>query len=323
VGRDDQTRTIKDAMELALEWIDFKRSENPERLIEFKSPLPKGIENQVWRDSWDSYSHEDGTLANLHQGIASVEVQQLAYDAYFDAAEIYEEFYGDGERAAELRAEAEDIKAQLLENFWIDEKGGYFALGTDRDDDGNLRQLKIRTSNMGHLLNSRILEGPEMKHYVQALVYQLFSPEMLNAAGIRTLATDEERFRPGAYQNGSVWAWETMLIADGLKRHGFLKLAQILADRVHNVINVTQRFPEYVRGDDHPVPRINPRIVDLYDETRDRINRIEQPPQEVQAWTVAAALKMEYYSDKEPEFTPEEWAKDYEESIIENFKLAA
>jgi glycogen debranching enzyme len=321
VGRDNQTRTIKDAMENSLRWIDFKRAENPHGFVEFRSPLPKGIENQVWRDSWDSYSHADGKLANRFQPIASIEVQQLAYDACLDAADIYEEYYGDGERASELRTEAEEIRAKTIEHFWVNEKGGYFALGIDRDDEGNMRQLKIRTSSMGHLLNSRILEGDDMRPYVEALVYQLFTPEMLNVSGIRTLATDEVRFRPGAYQNGSVWAWETMFIADGLRRHGFFRLAQNLATRVHNVIQVTQRFPEYVRGDDHPSPRINPRVVDLYDDDRDRINRVEQPPQEVQAWTVAAALKLEYYSGREPEFVPEPWVLEYEESIIENFNL--
>ena len=153
---------------------------------------------------------------------------------------------------------------------------------------------------MGHLLRSKLLDGDKYRHYREAVVWQLFSPEMLSPCGIRTLATDEVRYRPGAYQNGSVWLWDTYYCAEGLRHHGYYGLAANLADRIHMVINVTQRFPEYVRGDDDPYPRINPRIVDVWDENVGRVNRIEQPPQEVQAWTVAADIARDYYSGRLP-----------------------
>jgi glycogen debranching enzyme len=315
-GLDQQTHTLGEAFRNAVDWILYRMSQNDEGLIEFKSPLPKGIENQVWRDSWDCYFHEDGTLANRHQGIASVEVQQLAFDAMLEAAEIYEELFDDPRMAAELRARAEDLREQILRLFWVDEKGGYFALGTDRDGDGNLRQLKIRTSNMGHLLRSKLLDGEQYRHYREALVWQLFSPEMLNVCGIRTLATDEVRFRPGAYHNGSVWLWDTYYCAEGLRHHGYYGLAANLADRIHMVINVTQRFPEYVRGDDSNFPVINPRTVDVWDENAGRVNRIEQPPQEVQAWTVAADIARDYYSGRLPERALDVKAASLEKAVF-------
>ena len=299
-GLDGQIHNLGEAFRRAIDWILYRMSLNEEGLIEYKTTLPKGIENQVWRDSWDCYFHEDGTLANRKQGVASVEVQQLAYDALLEAAEVYEELFDEPKKAARLRTRASQLREQIIRLFWVDEKGGYFALGTDRDGDGNLRQLKIRTSNMGHLLRSRLLEGEKYRHYREALVWQLFSPEMLNISGIRTLATDEVRFRPGAYHNGSVWLWDTYYCAEGLRYHGYYGLAANLADRIHMVINVTQKFPEYVRGDDDPHPNINPRTVDVWDETAGRVNRIEQPPQEVQAWTVAADMARDYYSGRLP-----------------------
>ena len=36
------------------------------------------------------------------------------------------------------------------------------------------------------------------------------------------------------------------------------------------------------------------RIVDVYDEVNARVNRVEQPPQEIQAWTVAAMVAIEH-----------------------------
>ena len=279
-------------MDAAVEWILRSLDKNPEGLLEYKAVLPRGIENQVWKDSWDSYHHADGTYANHNQGIASIEVQTTAYDALLDAALLYENALGDSDKAATLRVRAAKLRQTIIELFWSEDKGGYFVLGTDRDDRGRLRQLKIRTSNMGHVLNSRLLEddSPESNRMRDALIRQLTSPELLTPSGIRTLASDEIRFRPGAYHNGSIWLWDTHHIAKGLRRHGYDELADEIDRRLLNVVATTKIFPEYVRGDDSDTPSINTRTIVVWDETRQRKNQIEQPPQEVQAWTVAAIL---------------------------------
>lgn len=315
-GLDGQTRTIGETYRNALAWVENRLNSNPEGFLEYKSSIPGGIENQVWRDSWDAYFHEDGTLANRSHGIASVEVQQLVYDALLEAAVVFDHEFEDHQKALSLRARAETLREAILRHFWIDEKGGYFALGTDRDADANIRPLKIRTSNMGHLLRSRLLSGEEYRPFREATIAQLFSPEMLNVSGIRTLATDEVRFRPGAYHNGSVWLWDTYYSAEGLRYHGYYGLANHLANKIHTVINVTQKFPEYVRGDDLPTPTINPRVVDVWDEHAGRTNRIEQPPQEVQAWSVAAEIARDYYSGRVPDRAYDARAVQLEEAIL-------
>lgn len=315
-GLDGQDRTIADVYKRALEWIENRLNANAEGLLEYKSSIPAGIENQVWRDSWDAYFHQDGTLANRSHGIASVEVQQLVFDTLIEAAIVFETVFEDREKANSLRARAEYLRTTILNKFWVDEKGGYFALGTDRDDAGRLRPLKIRTSNMGHLLRSRLLSGEQYRPYREAIINQLFSPEMLNVSGIRTLASDEVRFRPGAYHNGSVWLWDTYYSAEGLRYHGYYGLASHLANKIHTVINVTQKFPEYVRGDDLPTPTLNPRIVDVWDEHAGRINRLEQPPQEVQAWSVAADIARDYYSGRVPDRAYDARAVQLEDAIL-------
>src|SRR5690606_10088564 len=81
-----QERTIKEAFDLAVNWLVAKTNENPEHLLEFKNSTPGGgILNQAWKDSASAYIHEDGSWANHDDGIASVEVQGLAYDAYVNA----------------------------------------------------------------------------------------------------------------------------------------------------------------------------------------------------------------------------------------------
>jgi len=297
-------QTIAHALELALEWIQRRRASNPEGLVEFKSTLPMGIENQVWKDSWDAYHHHDGILANHQQAIASIEVQTTTYDALIDAAELFEDILDDQTRADSLRAQAYDLGRAIKDLFWTEDKHGYFVLGTDRDNDGRLRQLKVRTSNMGHVLNSRLLEGndPTVRRMRESVVDHILSPELLCRAGIRTLASDELRFRSGAYHNGSVWLWDTHHIAKGLRRHGYKKEAEDIDARILEVVDKTRMFPEYVRGEQDKIA-VNNQTVVLWDKNYNRENVVEQPPQEVQAWTVAAirATKHRIQRNRPPE----------------------
>jgi glycogen debranching enzyme len=286
------TCTMTTALDMAVDWILHRLDANPEGILEYQSFIPHGIENQVWKDSWDAYHHKDGAQANHKKGIGSIEVQVTTYDALLDAAELYESLGRDG-KALELRQRAAVLREAIFALFWTDDDGGYFVLGTDRDDDSRIRQLKIRTSNMGHTLNSRLLEGdaPEAEEKRIRVIDQLMSREMLAASGIRTLASDELLFRPGAYHNGSVWLWDTHHIAKGMRRLGFYDAADDLDERILNVVNTIRAFPEYVRGDvDSDTPQVNRHIIDVLDKRHQRVNRLEQPPQEVQAWTVAAIL---------------------------------
>ena len=299
IDRADQERTIAYALDSALNWISSRRARNDEGFIEFNSILPLGIENQVWKDSWDAYHHSDGTLANHALGIASLEVQVTTYDALIDSAELFENVFDDSERAASLRQEAAELRESILEYLWTEDKGGYFVLGTDRSDAGDLRQLKIRTSNMGHVLNSRLLEGndPEITRKRTATIGHIMSPEILCKSGIRTLASDERRFRPGAYHNGSVWLWDTHHIAKGLRRHGYKTEGDDIDRRVLLIVEKTRMFPEYVRGEQDDIA-VNQQTVTLWDETKQRNNVVEQPPQEVQAWTVAAIRNIKTHIGK-------------------------
>lgn len=292
INKDGGERTMADALTAAVDWIIRRLESNREGILEFQSLLPRGLENQVWKDSWDAYHHSDGRLANHKAGVSSIEVQVTTYDALLDAAEIYEQTLNRKEEAAQLREQAETLKQTIFDIYWTEDKGGYFVLGTDRDPDGSIHPLKVRTSNMGHTLNSRLLEGsdPDIIRKREAVVRHMLSPELLNVSGIRTLASDEYRFRAGAYHNGSVWLWDTHHIAKGMRRLGFRDEADDLDRRVLGVVEATHSFPEYVRGDDAPVPHVNRYTINVWDSANERISKIEQPPQEVQAWTVAAIL---------------------------------
>ena len=290
------TQTISHALELSLAWIERRLNSNPEGFLEYKSPLEKGIENQVWKDSPDAYHHADGTIANHDKGIASIEVQVTTFDALIDAAELFEDILDDRDRAANLRQKAANLRAAILEKFWTEDKGGYFVLGLDYDPvTSKHRQMKIRTSNMGHALNSRLLKGndPEIVRKREAIVNQIVSPELQTPNGIRTLAADEVRYRNGAYHNGSIWPWDTHHIAKGLRRLGYKQEANHIDKKLLKISQELGFYPEYIRGNDSDKPQINTRSIIVRDKITGKLNKVEQPPQEVQAWTVASILATE------------------------------
>ena len=310
-NKDGERRTILDALVGAVNWIKKRMDANPQGFVEFCRANPNGILNQAWKDSNDSYFHADGAIANHARGIASVEVQGYAYDALLSASKLYRKIFEKMPRderfaasvADDLLSRAEKLRSSVFSEMWVEEKNGesFFALGTDRDSQGNPRQLAIRTSNMGHLLSSDMLIGDDLDTVKKrsAIVTTLLSPLMLSASGIRTLAKNEPRFRPGAYHNGSVWLWDSYMIACGLRKHGHIAAADDLEERRFAVVSKFNKFPEFAQGGDDAEPTLNERIVDIWDESRGVKNRIEQPPQEIQAWTVAAALAAKHRENEE------------------------
>lgn len=286
-------KTINSALAAAVGWLVRKTSENPEGLVESRRLNKQGGNvNQAWKDSVDAYHHADGTLANTEHGVASIEVQALAYDALLDAAELL------SAQAMRLQEKAEGLKKIIFDVFWVEDKrGGYFALGTDRDAAGKLRLLDVRASNMGHVLNSRLLDGkdPKVVQCKEVLVETLFANDMLNVSGIRTLSEKENRYRPHSYHNGSVWPWDTFYISQGLERQGYHQLARDLWQRLQRVFKVTKKFPEFVSGEDTPEPVVPNRLVEVRDTKYHFKHFTEQPPQEIQAWSVAAAVAIDKF----------------------------
>jgi hypothetical protein len=75
----------------------------------------------------------------------------------------------------------------------------------------------------------------------------------------------------------------------GLDRHGFRHEARALEESIVAACRATNRYPEFVSGDDARDPYCR-FVVDIYSERDGRGNRIAQLPQELQAWTVATMI---------------------------------
>lgn len=304
-GTDGENQTMSHALDAAVGWLEKHLEDSPDGLLEFQMHQRRGIWNQAWKDTPESYMHADGSYANHRDGIASIEVQVLAYDSLRDLARFYqteaEGTRGDSRAEEALMANsssidsrAQRLKQTVLDKFWLeDERGGYFALGTDRDQRGNLRPLAVRTSNAGHALH--LLDGDDrtMSNRRVALVRTLFSDELLDRNGIRTLSNREVRFAPRSYHCGSIWMWDNRAIALELDSSGYFALARDLDKRTLRVIETLGYFVEFVPGDNSKSASklSTTRVIDVFDGERDHYAnyyRIEKPAQETQAWTVAA-----------------------------------
>ena len=204
---------------LALEWIDRYGDRDGDGFVEYSRMVDSGLANQSWKDSGDSQRFQDGSFAEAP--IASVEVQGYVYDAKRGLAEIAREVWREQELADRLEREADELRARFDEAFWVDERGGFYALALD----GRKRPVDARSSNMGHLLWSGIVP-PER---VSKVVDQLLSEELWSGWGIRTMASDAAAFNPISYHNGTVWPHDTSLAAWGLARHGYTGEARRIA----------------------------------------------------------------------------------------------
>jgi glycogen debranching enzyme len=289
-GKDGMEHTMADALDRSVGWVLRRLEENPEGLLEFYNPdeSGKGMASQAWKDSPYAYMHADGTRANHEAGIASVEVQAYAYDALCDAADLYDST--DSILASRLRERAAELRQKIFDTFWIEhpQKGEFFALATDRDENGRLRTLNVRTSNMGRLLNTRLLESddPQIQYMRDQTIRQLFTPEMFGYAGFRTMASDEVAYDPNSYHTGSVWQWDVDEISNGLERHKQLHLAWIPRRCNWRVFQETGKFTEFVGGHADAI-HTNPSEVYVYNTQDDILRLLYQPPQEIQGWSVS------------------------------------
>jgi glycogen debranching enzyme len=223
---------------LALEWIDRYGDIDGDGFVEYKTKSSKGLTNQGWKDSQDSIFYEDGMLAE--EPIALCEVQGYVYDAKIKACQIAK-LLGQHDVATRLEHEAGELKEKFNEQFWSEEKNTYvIAL------DGRKKPCNVLSSNAGHCLFSGIAT-PERAALVAK---KMLGESMFSGWGIRTIATDEARYNPMSYHNGSIWPHDNALIAQGFARYHLMKEAsKVMAaafDTAEHMEN--QRLPELFCG---------------------------------------------------------------------------
>ncbi len=205
------------AVDAALGWIDGPGDPDGDGFVEYERRSRVGLRNQGWRDSFDAVLHEDGTPAA--GPIALAETQGYVYYAKRRLAAVFGQL-GDVERAERLSQDAARLKLAFNERFWMEDQG-FYAMALD----GQKRQVRSPSSTIGHALWSRIVA----EEHIPAVVRRLMAPDMFTGWGIRTLSKEARFYNPVSFYNGSVWPFDTALIANGLKKHGYVQEANRLA----------------------------------------------------------------------------------------------
>jgi glycogen debranching enzyme len=243
---DDLVRELRDNAYAALRWIDEYGDRDGDGYVEYATRSPEGLGNQCWRDSWNGVLFADGAMPVLP--IATCEIQGYTYDAKLRMAELADGPLNDPQLASRLRTQADELRERFNRDFWIDERGGYYAIGLD----GDKRRIDSMTSNMGQLLWSGIVP----RERAAVIARQLMSPHLFSGWGIRTTSTLDRAFNPIGYHMGTVWPHDNSLIAHGLARYGFRQEANRIALAMLQAADFTRyRLPEAFSGYDRSVGR--------------------------------------------------------------------
>jgi glycogen debranching enzyme len=239
-------RRLEHEARAALNWIDEYADLMDSGYIWYQRRNQEtGLENQCWKDSWDSISYHDGRLPGFPR--ATCELQGYAYDAKIRGARLARLIWKDPAFADKLEKEAADLKRRFNRDFWV-EDGEYYALALDTE--GN--QVDALASNNGHLLWSGIVDESKAK----AVVKHLMGPRLFSGWGVRTLAEGEGRFNPIGYHVGTVWPFDNSFIAWGLRRYGFKEEAARVAAGILDAAEFFNgRLPEAFGGYDRALTK--------------------------------------------------------------------
>ncbi len=231
-------RDLKPNAMAALRWIDEFGDRDGDGYIEYARRLESGLDNQCWKDSWDSIAFRDGTIAPLPR--ATCEIQGYAYDAKRRGARLAREVWNDPGLASKLDSQAADLKTRFNRDFWIEDRQ-FFALALD----GQKRKVDSLSSNLGHLLWSGIVDDDK----AGAIAGHLMSKALFSGWGTRTMADSEGSYNPIGYHVGTVWPHDTAFVALGLTRYGYREAGARLAMAVFDAATYFDyRLPETFAG---------------------------------------------------------------------------
>ncbi len=236
-GDIETTRLLWPHYRAALAWIDTAADKGSGFVTYFRK-TDKGLANQGWKDSFDSISHADGRLAE--GPIALCEVQGYVFAARLAMAAMARAL-GDEATADAQVARAEQLRGSFEAAFWCADLGTY-ALALD----GSGQPCRVRASNAGHLL----LTGIASPARAASVAEELMQSRFFNGWGIRTLASNEARYNPMSYHNGSVWPHDNALIALGMAAIGQkLDAARIMGGLFDAALYIDlKRLPELLCG---------------------------------------------------------------------------
>jgi len=222
----------------ALKWIDDYGDRNGDGYVDYQRHMETGLENQCWKDSWNSILFADGSNSKLPR--ATCEIQGYVYDAKVRCARLAREVWNDPGLAQWLEQSAAAFKTKFNRDYWMEDRGSY-ALAIDGDG----RIVDSITSNIGHLLWSGIADEDKAARCVELLM----SDRLFSGWGVRTMAVGEGGYNPIGYHLGTVWPHDNSIIAWGLKRYGYrVEAARVGVGILQASVFFDHRLPEAFAG---------------------------------------------------------------------------
>jgi glycogen debranching enzyme len=225
-------------LEAAMDWIERYGDRDHDGFVEYYRATGSGLQNQGWKDSYDSVFHADGSLAE--GPIALCEVQGYVYAAHRAMAEIGRTL-GHEQVATYHDKQADALRIDFERAFWCEEISTY-ALALD----GAKQPCRVRTSNPGHLMMTGIVAPERAARMAEGFM----NHDFFSGWGVRTVASTEARYNPMGYHNGSVWPHDNALIAMGLARYGHTEaVAKIFQGQFDAALYIElRRLPELFCG---------------------------------------------------------------------------
>jgi glycogen debranching enzyme len=238
-GNAELVRELELEARAALNWIDKYGDRNGDGYVEYsRRNTETGLENQCWKDSWNSILFADGTLSRLPR--ATCEIQGYVYDAKMRSARLARKYWNDPEFANRLEQEAAELKRRFNQDYWLEDRE-FFALAIDGDG----RKVDSLTSNIGHLLWSGIVDEDK----ADAIVRHLMGPKLYSGWGVRTMAEGEGGYNPIGYHVGTCWPHDNSFIAMGLRRYGYREeAARVAMHMLEAATYFKGRLPEAFAG---------------------------------------------------------------------------
>jgi glycogen debranching enzyme len=238
-GDDELVLALEANARAALAWIEDSGDLDGDGYVEYQCRNPTtGLDNQCWKDSWDSMQFADGRLAR--GPVATCEIQGYVYDALRRSARLAREVWDDEPLSERLAQRAGELRTRFRRDFWMPRRG-YHALALD----GDKQQVDSLTSNIGHLLWSGILDDDE----AAATAERLLGDQLYSGWGVRTLSAREAGYNPLGYHTGTVWPHDNSLIAAGLARYGHHEAAGAIASAILAAAPYFEhRLPEVFAG---------------------------------------------------------------------------
>ena len=223
-------KEYRQVAEDCLDWIDHYGDLDGDGFQEYKTFSSLGYENIGWKDSAEAVVYADGSQVKQPKGLC--ELQGYVYDAKMRMAEVFQ-VLGDETRAKALLQQAETLKRNFNQVFWMEDEG-CFAYGLDPQK----KQITTIASNAGQCLWSGIADNDKARRTAQRLLQE----DMWSGWGIRTLSSKNPAYNPYLYQMGSIWPQDNGIIAAGFKRYG---LADEANQVMRGIFDAIDRFDSY------------------------------------------------------------------------------